>query len=61
MSSKKHEGDSTMNDFEIYFNDLNEEAQLRLMKAVGITDPKEMNWDLDWVPLAFYPLPEYAD
>ena len=47
-----------MNDFEIYFSDLNDEAQHRLMVAVGIYDPKEMNWDLDLVPLAVYPLPE---
>lgn len=43
-----------MNEFEIYFSDLNEDAQQRLMEAVGITDPKEMNWDMDIVPLAIF-------
>ena len=43
-----------MKEFEIYFSDLNEDAQQRLMEAVGITDPKEMNWDMDIVPLAIY-------
>lgn len=41
-------------EFEIYFSDLNEDAQQRLMEAVNITDPKEMNWDMDWLPLAIY-------
>jgi hypothetical protein len=42
--------------FEIYFSDLNEDAQQRLMDAVGITDPREANWDNDLVPIAVYPL-----
>ena len=46
-----------MSDFSIYFSDLNEEAKLRLMEAVGIQDPGEMNWDIDVLPLASYPLP----
>ena len=37
---------------EIYFSDLNENAQKRLMEEVGITDPKEMNWDVDIIPIA---------
>ena len=45
-------------DFEIFFNDLNEDAQKRLMEAVGIDDPSEMNWDINMCPLAMYPLPE---
>ena len=44
--------------FEIYFSDLNEEAQKRLLEAVGVTDPAEMNWDIDILPLADYPIPE---
>lgn len=32
-------------DFEIYFSDLTEEAQRRLLDAFGITDAKEANWD----------------
>ena len=44
--------------FEIYFSDLKEEAQKRLLEAVGVTDPAEMNWDIDILPLAEYPIPE---
>lgn len=43
-----------MREFEIYFSDLNEDAQQRLMETVGITDPKEMNWDFDMCPIAIY-------
>lgn len=47
-----------MNDFfDIYFSDLNEDAQKRLMAAVGISDPSEMNCDIDMCPIAMYPLP----
>jgi len=41
-------------EFNIYFSDLNEDAQKRLMEAVGITDPKDMNWDIDMCPIAVY-------
>ena len=41
-----------MSSVEIYFSDLNEAAQKELLKAVGATDPKEMNWDTDVLPLA---------
>lgn len=47
-----------MKEFEIYFSDLNEDAQQRLMETVGITDPKEMNWDIDISPLAIYEFEE---
>lgn len=43
-----------MQTFKIYFSDLNEEAQKRLMEAVKISSPSEMNWDLDIYPLAEY-------
>ncbi len=43
-----------MKEFEIYFSDLNEDAQKRLMEAAGITDPREMNWDMDISPLAVF-------
>lgn len=33
-------------DFEIYFENLNEETQKKLLNAVGITDPAEANWDV---------------
>ena len=45
-----------MPDFNIYFSDLNEDAQKRLLAAVGANDPQEMNWDMDILPLASYPL-----
>lgn len=44
------------NVFEIYFNDLNEDAQNALLDAVGASDPSEMNWDMDIVPIAEFPL-----
>ena len=37
---------------DIFFSDLNERTQKDLMGAVGITDPKELNWDLDIIPIA---------
>ena len=43
-----------MKTFEIYFSDLNEDAQKRLMEAVNIEDPKEMNWDINMAPIACY-------
>ena len=43
-----------MNEFEIYFSDLNEDAQERILEATGVTDPRELNWDIDIVPLAVY-------
>lgn len=48
-----------MHTFEIFFSDLNEEAQKRLMEVVGITDPKEMNWDMDILPIATMDVEEY--
>ena len=47
-----------MEDFPIYFSDLNEDAQKRLLEFVGESDPKEMNWDIDMCPLAYYPAPD---
>ena len=40
--------------FEIYFSDLNEEAQKELLKMVGVETPAEMNWDIDMCPIAIY-------
>ena len=42
--------------FEIYYGDLNEDAQKRLLALVGATDPAEMNWDpeINMCPLAIY-------
>ena len=39
-------------EFEIYFNDLSEDAQRRLLEIVGAESASEMNWDLDILPLA---------
>ena len=33
-------------EFEIRFEDLNEDAQERILEAFGISSPKEMNWDV---------------
>ena len=35
-----------MNEFEIYFSDLTEEAQKALLEAARIEDPGDMNWDV---------------
>jgi hypothetical protein len=40
--------------FDIYFSDLNEEAQKELLELVGATDPSDMNWDIDMCPIAIY-------
>lgn len=37
--------------FEIYFSDLNPDAQQRLLTFYGYSDPKDGNFDLDIVPL----------
>lgn len=41
-----------MTPINIYFNDLNERAKKKLLDLFGVSDPKEMNWDIDFVPLA---------
>lgn len=41
-------------DFEIYFSDLNEDAQKRLLEFVGAKSASEMNWDMDILPIATY-------
>lgn len=38
----------------IYFSDLNEEAQKRMLDFVGVDSPSEMNWDMDNLPLFIY-------
>ena len=50
-----------MKTFNIYFSDLNEDAQKRLMKEIGIEDPSEMNWDIDMCPLCIYDFEEVSD
>lgn len=39
-------------EFDIYFSDLNERTQKRLLAELGATSSKEMNWDMDILPLA---------
>lgn len=31
---------------ELYFDDLTADKQAELLEAMGIDDPKEMNWDI---------------
>lgn len=45
-------GGNMTNEVEIFFSDLQPEAQKRVLEAAGISDPKEANWDLDIVPVA---------
>ena len=40
--------------FEIYFSDLNEKAQKRLLDFVGISSASEANWDMDIIPIAIF-------
>ncbi len=40
-----------MTSIEIFFSDLKPSKQKELMESVGITDPAEMNWDIDMCPL----------
>ena len=35
-----------MSQVDIYFSDLNPEAQQRVLSAAGYKDPKEGNWDV---------------
>lgn len=41
-------------EFEIYFSDLNEDAQQRLLDTIGVASASDMNWDMDIVPIAVY-------
>lgn len=34
-----------MGSVEIFYDDLNEEAQERVLEAAGVEDPDDMNWD----------------
>ena len=51
----------TYKTFEIYFSDLNKDAQERLLKFVGVSDPSEMNWDMDICPIAMYDIENNTD
>lgn len=50
-----------MKTFKIYFSDLNEDAQKRLLKEVKANSPKDMNWDIDICPIAMYDFEENED
>lgn len=43
-----------MEEFNIFFSDLTPEAQKRLLDYVGASDSKEMNWDMDILPIATF-------
>lgn len=49
----------TGNEIEIYFDDLNEEAQKKFLKAMGIETSDEGNYDI--IPIAIVPMPEIDD
>ena len=50
-----------MINFPIYFSNLNEETQRRLLEAIGAKDPSEMNWDMDILPIAELEFENEAD
>lgn len=50
-----------MNEFNIYFSDLNEDAQQRLLTYAGIADPSEANWDMDVLPIASIMIEQEAE
>lgn len=43
-----------MKTFDIYFSDLNGDAQRRLLEAVHAKSASEMNWDIDIIPITTY-------
>ena len=46
--------ETSYNEFNIYFSDLNVDAQKRLLEAVGAEKASDMNWDMDIFPIAVY-------
>ena len=38
-------------EFNIYFSDLTEDCQRRLLEAYRINGPEELNWDNDLIPV----------
>jgi len=46
-----------MDEFRIYYSDLNREAQKRLLKAFGISSPKEVGWYKDQNPIVTIQIP----
>lgn len=45
---------SNYHEFNIYFSDLNEEAQKRFLEAVGVEDVSELDWDVNINSIATY-------
>ena len=45
--------------FIIYFKDLKEDAQKELLEENGISDPKELNWDI--IPIAVIPTVDHIE
>ena len=44
----------TIKTVELYFSDLNEKGQKKLLDAAGVEEPSEINWDMDILPLATF-------
>ena len=40
--------------FDIFFSDLNENVQNDLLKSIHVKNPKDMNWDMDIVPIVSF-------
>lgn len=49
----------TGSEIEIFFHDLNEDAQKKFLKAMGIETGDEGNYDI--IPIAIVPIPEIDD
>lgn len=43
-----------MKEIEIYFSDLNEDMQKKLLEEAGVESPEDMNWDV--FPIAVVPI-----
>jgi hypothetical protein len=52
---------NTSESFDIYFSDLSDDAKTRLLKAVGASSAKEMNWDMDILPLVSFEYEKVGD
>jgi hypothetical protein len=50
------ESEDTMDDYPIYYNDLNADAQKKVLEFLSIDTPEDGN--LDVMPLAYIPKPE---
>jgi len=46
---------------EIYFSDLNENAQKRLLETANAKTPADLNWDIDAIPITVYEVYELDD